>query len=56
VDGFSHKSEDNRHGFWDTQFVDALGMPPTGAGPAGGTLAGAIAGRLADWDDMMRSD
>jgi hypothetical protein len=29
VDGFNHKSKDNLHGFWDTQFVDALGMPPT---------------------------
>jgi hypothetical protein len=29
VDGFGHKSRDNLHGFWDTQFVDALGRPPT---------------------------
>jgi hypothetical protein len=28
VEGFDHKSRDNLHGFWDTQFVDALGMPP----------------------------
>jgi hypothetical protein len=28
VDGFSHKSRDNLHGYWDTQFVDALGRPP----------------------------
>jgi S1/P1 Nuclease len=28
ADGFSHKSRDNLHGFWDTQFVDALGRPP----------------------------
>ncbi len=28
VDGFDHKSRDNLHGFWDTQFVDALGRPP----------------------------
>jgi hypothetical protein len=29
VDGFSHTTKDNLHGFWDKQFVDALGMPPT---------------------------
>lgn len=29
VDGFPHKSKDELHGFWDTQFVDALGSPPT---------------------------
>jgi hypothetical protein len=29
VDGFDHKSRDNLHGFWDTQFVEALGRPPT---------------------------
>ncbi len=28
VDGFSHKSRDELHGFWDTQFVDALARPP----------------------------
>ncbi len=28
VDGFDHKSKDNLHGYWDTQFVDALGRPP----------------------------
>jgi hypothetical protein len=28
VDGFPHKSKDELHGFWDTQFVDALGGPP----------------------------
>src|SRR6516164_1365741 len=28
VDGFGHKSRDSLHGFWDTQFVDALGRPP----------------------------
>ena len=28
VDGFPHKSKDELHGFWDTQFVDALGRPP----------------------------
>ncbi len=28
VDGFPHKSRDELHGFWDTQFVDALGRPP----------------------------
>jgi hypothetical protein len=29
VDGFPHSSKDVLHGFWDTQFVDALGTPPT---------------------------
>jgi S1/P1 Nuclease len=28
VDGFSHKSSDELHGFWDTQFVDAIAVPP----------------------------
>ncbi len=28
VDGFARKSKDELHGFWDTQFVDALGRPP----------------------------
>jgi hypothetical protein len=28
VDGFAHTSRDNLHAFWDTQFVDALAMPP----------------------------
>ncbi|WP_198026646.1 S1/P1 nuclease [Bradyrhizobium sp. ARR65] len=28
VDGFPHSSKDVLHGFWDTQFVDALGSPP----------------------------
>jgi hypothetical protein len=29
VDGFRHKSGDALHGFLDTQFVDALGSPPS---------------------------
>jgi nuclease S1 len=28
VDGFPHKAKDELHGFWDMQFVDALGRPP----------------------------
>jgi hypothetical protein len=28
VDGFSHKSKDELHGFWDTQFVDGVATPP----------------------------
>ena len=28
VDGFPHKLRDELHGFWDTQFVDAIAMPP----------------------------
>jgi S1/P1 Nuclease len=28
VDGFPHKSKDELHGFWDTQFVDAIVIPP----------------------------
>lgn len=28
VAGFEHKSRDELHGFWDTQFVDAVGRPP----------------------------
>jgi hypothetical protein len=29
VDGFDHKSRDSLHGYWDKQFVDALGRPPS---------------------------
>jgi hypothetical protein len=29
VDGFAHHARDELHAFWDTQFVDALGMPPS---------------------------
>jgi len=28
VDGFPHKARDELHGFWDTQFVDAIARPP----------------------------
>jgi hypothetical protein len=28
IDGFDHKAKDNLHGYWDTQFVEALGRPP----------------------------
>jgi hypothetical protein len=28
VDGFPHKSRDELHAFWDTQFVDALARSP----------------------------
>ena len=28
VDGFPHKSSDELHGFWDTQFVDGIAKPP----------------------------
>jgi len=28
VDGFPHKSKDELHGFWDTQFVDGIATPP----------------------------
>ncbi len=28
VDGFAHKARDELHGFWDVQFVEALGRPP----------------------------
>jgi hypothetical protein len=29
VDGFAHKPKDELHGFWDTQFVDAIATPPS---------------------------
>src|SRR5262249_20872912 len=29
VDGFKHKPKENLHGYWDTQFVDAISQPPT---------------------------
>ncbi len=29
VDGFPHRASDELHGYWDTQFVDGLGKPPT---------------------------
>ncbi len=28
VDGFPHKAKDELHGFWDTQFVEAIARPP----------------------------
>jgi hypothetical protein len=28
VGGFGHKARDNLHGYWDTQFVEAIGRPP----------------------------
>jgi S1/P1 Nuclease len=28
VDGFPHTARDELHGFWDKQFVEALGRPP----------------------------
>jgi hypothetical protein len=28
VDGFEHKPRDELHGFWDTQFVEAIGRSP----------------------------
>jgi hypothetical protein len=29
VGGFKHTSKDELHGYWDTQFVDAIAKPPT---------------------------
>jgi hypothetical protein len=29
VDGFDHKARDELHGYWDKQFVEALGRPPS---------------------------
>jgi hypothetical protein len=29
ADGFDHKARGNLHGYWDTQFVEALGRPPS---------------------------
>ncbi|QOZ36364.1 S1/P1 nuclease [Bradyrhizobium sp. CCBAU 53421] len=29
VEGFKHTRKDELHGFWDTQFVDAIAKPPT---------------------------
>jgi hypothetical protein len=28
VDGFRHQAKDELHGYWDTQFVDAIAKPP----------------------------
>jgi S1/P1 Nuclease len=28
VDGFKHSAKDELHGYWDTQFVDAIAKPP----------------------------
>jgi hypothetical protein len=39
--------KDNLHGFWDTQFVDALGMPP--AGLASKLLAQITPAQEAEW-------
>jgi nuclease S1 len=29
VEGFSHKARDELHGYWDKQFVEAVGRPPS---------------------------
>jgi hypothetical protein len=34
VDGFQHEPKDELHGYWDTQFVDALVRPSTGIHPS----------------------
>jgi hypothetical protein len=47
ADGFPHKAKDELHGFWDTQFVDALGRPP--AALAKQLLAQITPGQETEW-------
>jgi hypothetical protein len=54
VDGFDHKSRDNLHGYWDTQFVDALGRPP--AALAQQLLARITAAQEAEWKQGTPDD
>jgi hypothetical protein len=54
VDGFDHKSRDSLHGFWDTQFVDALGRPP--AALASQLLAQITPAQEAEWKQGTPDD
>jgi hypothetical protein len=55
VDGFPHKSKDELHGFWDTQFVDALVAPPAGSSRHKGRKAAPKA-NPADIADKLLAD
>jgi hypothetical protein len=54
VDGFPHKPKDNLHGFWDTQFIDALGRPP--AALTKQLLSKITPGQEAEWKQGTRDD
>jgi hypothetical protein len=54
VNGFPHKSKDNLHGFWDTQFVDALGRTP--AALAKQLLAQITSEQEAEWKQGTPDD
>ena len=54
VDGFPHKAKDELHGFWDTQFVDALAMPP--AALATKLLAQITPDQVAQWKEGTFDD
>jgi hypothetical protein len=47
VEGFDHKARDNLHGFWDVQFVEALGRPPAALAKA--LLAQITPEQAAEW-------
>jgi nuclease S1 len=54
VDGFEHKTKDNLHGFWDTQFVEAIARPP--AALAKMLLAQITPDQVAQWKEGTFDD
>jgi len=54
VAGFEHRARDELHGFWDTQFVDALGRPP--AALANDLLARITPAQLKEWQQGTPDD
>jgi hypothetical protein len=54
VDGFDHRARNNLHGFWDTQFVEALGRPP--AALATQLLAQITSEQEAEWKQGTPND
>jgi hypothetical protein len=54
VDGFPHKAKDELHGFWDTQFVEAIARPP--AALAKKLLAQITPDQVAQWKEGTFDD
>jgi hypothetical protein len=54
VDGFPHKAKDELHGFWDTQFVEAIARPP--AALANKQLAQITPNQEAQWKEGTFDD
>ncbi|MBR1164618.1 S1/P1 nuclease [Bradyrhizobium elkanii] len=54
VEGFKHTKKDELHGFWDTQFVDAIAKPPTARSKQ--LLAEITPAQAAEWAQGKRED